>query len=234
MEGTGLGLALVTKLVDDHGGIIDLDTGPAGTHSAFSYQCKRLAKRWLTMTNSAILVADDDRSIRQVLTQALAGLDTKSGRLARSHSVAMGIEWRRSFSDHRRYYARRECIGPYSTNTKDPPRPRGYRYERSKHALDGGSSNERGAFEYLPKPFDLNELISVVDRALAEIKHATPEFTKPEAVDELPLIGRSNAMQEIYRVMARLMTTDLTVLITGQIGHRQGTCSPSFARLRRS
>ena len=54
-------------------------------------------------------------------------------------------------------------------------------------------ANERGAFEYLPKPFDLNELISVVDRALAETKGATPEFTKSEAVDELPLIGRSNA-----------------------------------------
>ena len=92
-------------------------------------------------------------------------------------------------------------------------------------------ANERGAFEYLPKPFDLNELISVVDRALAETKSAMPEFTKQEAVDELPLIGRSNAMQEIYRVMARLMTTDLTSLQANQEPARN--LSPGFTRLRK-
>ncbi|VAW17574.1 Nitrogen assimilation regulatory protein [hydrothermal vent metagenome] len=78
---------------------------------------------------------------------------------------------------------------------------------------------ERGAYEYLPKPFDLNVLLAVVARALAEPKgpaRARAEQNKDE--EALPLIGRSAAMQDIYRVLARLMKTDLTVMISGESG----------------
>src|SRR5262249_40646134 len=76
---------------------------------------------------------------------------------------------------------------------------------------------ERGAYEYLPKPFDLNELISVVGRAIAEPRRKTQRLTA-EPSEGLPLIGRCPAMQEIYRVLARLTQTDLTVMITGESG----------------
>jgi two-component system, NtrC family, nitrogen regulation response regulator GlnG len=76
---------------------------------------------------------------------------------------------------------------------------------------------ERGAFEYLPKPFDLKELTSVVQRALAS-PAARREQPQAEGSDRLPLIGRSPAMQEIYRVIARLTQTDLTVMIMGESG----------------
>jgi two-component system nitrogen regulation response regulator GlnG len=76
---------------------------------------------------------------------------------------------------------------------------------------------ERGAFDYLAKPFDLNELIGLVQRALSRAEPAEPG--DPAALAEtLPLIGRSPAMQNIYRVMARLMATDLTVMIFGESG----------------
>src|SRR5215468_5133793 len=79
-------------------------------------------------------------------------------------------------------------------------------------------ANERGPFEYLPKPFDLNELIGIVERALTQREAPSPD-AEPVANDErLPLIGRSAAMQDIYRVLARLMQTDLTVMITGESG----------------
>ena len=80
-------------------------------------------------------------------------------------------------------------------------------------------ASERGAYEYLPKPFDLKELIAIVGRALSEPKErpaASP--TKPEDSTAIPLVGRSPAMQEIYRVLARLMQTDLTVMISGKSG----------------
>ena len=78
---------------------------------------------------------------------------------------------------------------------------------------------ERGAFEYLPKPFDLNELVNVVKRALTESASSPSAVPDADDVQEnLPLIGRSPAMQEIYRVLARLMSTDLTVLINGESG----------------
>jgi len=79
-------------------------------------------------------------------------------------------------------------------------------------------ASERGAYEYLPKPFDLKELIAIVGRALSEPKERTQTAAKPEDFDQIPLVGRSPAMQEIYRVLARLMQTDLTVMISGESG----------------
>jgi two-component system nitrogen regulation response regulator GlnG len=77
-------------------------------------------------------------------------------------------------------------------------------------------ATERGAFEYLPKPFDLNELVGTVERALTQPRDV-PKAPPPEE-EAMPLIGRSPAMQEIYRVLARLMRTDLTVMIVGESG----------------
>ncbi len=78
-------------------------------------------------------------------------------------------------------------------------------------------ASERGAYEYLPKPFDLKELLAIVGRAMSEprTKRAAPE---PDDLDAMPLVGRSPAMQDIYRALARLMQSDLTVMITGESG----------------
>ncbi len=78
---------------------------------------------------------------------------------------------------------------------------------------------QRGAFEYLPKPFDLKELLSVVGRALAAPAAPAADAGLPvDADDRLPLIGRSVAMQDIYRIIARLTTADLTVMVNGESG----------------
>jgi two-component system nitrogen regulation response regulator GlnG len=80
-------------------------------------------------------------------------------------------------------------------------------------------ANEVGAYEYLPKPFDITEVLSVVGRALADAKKASPAEKKADEPGEtMPLVGRSPAMQDIYRALARLMQTDLTVMITGESG----------------
>src|SRR6201986_4764423 len=76
-------------------------------------------------------------------------------------------------------------------------------------------ASERGAYEYLPKPFDLKELIAIVGRALSEPKERPRAPVKADDFESIPLVGRSPAMQEIYRVLARLMQTDLTVMISG-------------------
>ncbi|MEE8293591.1 MAG: nitrogen regulation protein NR(I), partial [Kiloniellales bacterium] len=88
--------------------------------------------------------------------------------------------------------------------------------------LTAVKATERGAFEYLPKPFDLRELVNVVERAISE-PAAAPEKPVGDALvraeeERLPLIGRSPAMQDIYRTLARLMATDLTVMIYGESG----------------
>ncbi len=77
-------------------------------------------------------------------------------------------------------------------------------------------ATEAGAFEYLPKPFDLADL----SRAVAAALNRNPTTAEPidEADRALPLIGRSPAMQEMYRVIARVVATELTVLILGESG----------------
>jgi two-component system nitrogen regulation response regulator GlnG len=69
----------------------------------------------------------------------------------------------------------------------------------------------------LPKPFDLRELVSIVGRAMSEPKNRVRAAPNADR-DGMPLVGRSPAMQEIYRALARLMQTDLTVMLTGESG----------------
>ncbi|NWK96563.1 nitrogen regulation protein NR(I) [Sphingobium lactosutens] len=79
-------------------------------------------------------------------------------------------------------------------------------------------ATEKGAFEYLPKPFDLNELTRAVADALGTRDSAeeTEEAGLPH--DGLPLVGRSPAMQEVYRTIARVLSNDLSILVLGESG----------------
>ncbi len=77
-------------------------------------------------------------------------------------------------------------------------------------------ASETGAFEYFPKPFDLDELVEVVQQAMKPPSEGRLVDTMEE--DNLPLVGRSQAMQEVYRMIARLLRNDLSVLILGESG----------------
>ncbi|TPG14279.1 nitrogen regulation protein NR(I) [Sphingomonas oligophenolica] len=81
-------------------------------------------------------------------------------------------------------------------------------------------ATEAGAYEYLPKPFDLDDLIRAVAGATARTSTATDADSETSPADDsaLPLIGRSPAMQDVYRVIARVVSNDLTVLISGESG----------------
>jgi two-component system, NtrC family, nitrogen regulation response regulator GlnG len=79
-------------------------------------------------------------------------------------------------------------------------------------------ASETGAYEYLPKPFDLTELLNIVNRALAEPRRARNDHRLEDQPESMPLVGRSHAMQDIYRMLARMMQTDLTVMISGESG----------------
>ena len=79
------------------------------------------------------------------------------------------------------------------------------------------AATERGAFDYLPKPFDLDELVSLVKRALKS-KEMGPETIEDADGEANFLIGRSAKMQEVYRSMARVARTELTILILGESG----------------
>jgi two-component system, NtrC family, nitrogen regulation response regulator GlnG len=169
---------------------------------------------------SSILIADDDRAIRTVLSQALGRL----GHDVRTTGNAATL-WR-WVSDGEGDLVITDVVMPDENGLDLVPRIKKLRPElriivmsAQNTLLTAVKATERGAFEYLPKPFDLRELVSVVQRALTA-PHAGPPVQAPNGEDDetLPLIGRSPAMQEIYRVLARLMGTDLTVMISGESG----------------
>ena len=92
-----------------------------------------------------------------------------------------------------------------------------HRHERAKYLHDRDQGVRARRLDYPPKPFDLRERVSIVGRAMSEPKNRVG--TAPNAdLDGMPLVRRSPAMQEIYRALARLMQTDLTVMITGESG----------------
>src|SRR5579875_1765035 len=166
-----------------------------------------------------VLVADDDRSIRTVLTQALG----RSGYQVRSTGNAATL-WR-WVEDGQGDLVITDVVMPDENGLDLIPRIRRVRPELRVVVMSAQSTlttavkaAQRGAFEYLPKPFDLEELIAVVGRALTASPEAAPRRAAPAEDDALPLIGRSQAMQEIYRVIARLTTADLTVMINGESG----------------
>ena len=77
-------------------------------------------------------------------------------------------------------------------------------------------ASESEAFEYFPKPFDLEELVRAVGQAVA--RRGAPAVADDEPAQGLPFIGRSPAMQAVYRMITRVLRNDLTVLVTGESG----------------
>ena len=169
---------------------------------------------------ATILLADDDQSIRTVLSQALA----REGYDVRASGTASGL-WR-WIEQGEGDLVITDVVMPDENGLDLIPRIRKLRPDLRIIVMSAQSTlltavraSESGAFDYLPKPFDLRALLSSVGRALAEPE---AEGEDPEAAQQpeetLPLVGRSPAMQEIYRTIARLVPTDLTVMITGESG----------------
>ncbi|WP_374448707.1 nitrogen regulation protein NR(I) [Stella sp.] len=171
------------------------------------------------MAGATILVADDDRAIRTVLSQALGRL----GHDVRTTGNAATL-WR-WVEEGEGDLVITDVVMPDENGLDLVPRIKKLRPElriivmsAQNTLLTAVKATERGAFEYLPKPFDLRELVATVERALTQPKPPAATDDLPDGDEQLPLIGRSPAMQEIYRVLARLMGTDLTVMIFGESG----------------
>jgi two-component system nitrogen regulation response regulator GlnG len=167
-----------------------------------------------------ILVADDDAAIRTVLNQALS----RAGYAVRLTSSAATL-WRWA-SEGEGDLIITDVVMPDENAFDLLPRIKRARPDLPIIVMSAQNTfmtairaSERGAYEYLPKPFDLKELIAIIGRALSEPK-AKPGNEAPaeEPGEQIPLVGRSAAMQDIYRVLARLMQTDLTVMIAGESG----------------
>jgi two-component system nitrogen regulation response regulator GlnG len=168
-----------------------------------------------------ILIADDDSSIRLVLSQAF----TRLGYQVRATGNATTLlKW---VSEGEGDLVVTDVMMPDENVFDVLPR---IRKERPKlpvivmsaqnTLLTAVSAAEVGAFEYVSKPFDLDDMTSAARRALARPADAEASKAQARAVrdERLPLIGRSGPMQDVYRTIARLVGADLTVLILGESG----------------
>jgi len=170
------------------------------------------------MASGNILIADDDAAIRTVLSQVLS----RAGYEVRVTGVASTL-WRWVQAGEGDLIIT-DVVMPDENAFDLLPRIKKLRPDlpiivmsAQNTLMTAIKASEGGAYDYLPKPFDLKDLVAIVGRALSQPKARMTRETHEE-IEGMPLVGRSPAMQEIYRTLARLMQTDLTVMITGESG----------------
>jgi len=169
------------------------------------------------MRKGMILIADDDSAIRTVLGQALS----RAGYDVRTTGTAAGLwQW---VAGGEGDVAITDVVLPDESGFDLLPRIKRARPDlpvvvmsARNTILTAISAAERGAFDYLPKPFDLKDLTALVGRAMSA--RGRKRETDAQSDDSLPIVGRSPAMQEIYRAIGRLTQSDLTVTISGESG----------------
>lgn len=175
------------------------------------------------MSKPTILVAEDDAAIRLVISQTL----TADGYTVRTTGSPEALQrWLRNgegdavITD---VYLEDDCMFDFMPSMRlERPELPFIVMSGQNTILTAASAAEHGAFDYLPKPFDIEVLSNLVARALKKsktgIRKIDRETRKAERDAILPLIGRSETMQDVYRVVSRVMNTDLTVLIDGEAG----------------
>ncbi len=175
--------------------------------------------------DGTILVADDDRTIRTVLTQAL----TRAG--CKVHATSSLTTLMRWVSEGKGDAVISDVVMPDGNGLEMLPKIAQDRpglpvivISAQNTIMTAIKAAEAEAFDYLPKPFDLPDLMKRTARALEQRttlnrKAAADDSAEIDAErDDLPMIGRTPVMQALYRTVARVMNTDLPVLIWGESG----------------
>jgi two-component system nitrogen regulation response regulator GlnG len=175
----------------------------------------------MTAPTQKILIADDDAGVRLVLSQAFTRLGYE---VRATGNAATLLKW---VTDGDGDLVITDVVMPDENVFEVLPRIRKLRprlpvivMSAQNTLLTAISAAEVGVFDYMPKPFDLDDMAAVAKRALA--RPADKEAVKAQVLalrdERLPLIGRSAPMQEVYRTISRLVGADLTVLILGESG----------------
>lgn len=174
--------------------------------------------------DGTVLVADDDRTIRTVLTQAL----TRAG--CKVHATSSLVTLMRWVDEGKGDLVISDVVMPDGNGLDTLPLITERRpglpviiISAQNTIMTAIQATEKEAYDYLPKPFDLPDLMKRAARALDQKRRAPvaargTETAPPASGEDLPMVGRTPAMQALYRLVARVMNTDLTVLVTGESG----------------
>jgi two-component system nitrogen regulation response regulator GlnG len=169
--------------------------------------------------DGTVLVADDDRTIRTVLTQAF----TRAG--CKVHATSSLVTLMRWVEEGKGDLVISDVIMPDGNGLEQLPKIALARpglpvivISAQNNIMTAIQAAEADAYDYLPKPFDLPDLMKRAARALEVKPRAAAISQNDEHSDDLPLVGRTAAMQTLYRLVARVMNTPLSVLVTGESG----------------
>ena len=171
-----------------------------------------------------VIVVDDDRTIRVVISTALS----RAGYNVKSSGTAAGM-WRLIESDFADVLITDvglpdgDALDILPKLQKKMPRLKIIVMSARTTLLTAVRAEKKGAFDYLPKPFDLDELLNLVSNTFfsneAKALNTEGVINIPKTIyDAGPIIGKSIVMQEIYKLISRLVDSDLTVLISGESG----------------
>jgi len=170
--------------------------------------------------DGTILVADDDRTIRTVLTQALTRAGCKVRATGSVNTLWRWVEEGEGdvvISDVNMPDGDGLDLLPL-IKRKRPDLPV-IIISAQNTVMTAIKASEQGAYDYLPKPFDLKELLAKVSKAFARQSQVSNVMASDsEKRHDLPLIGSAPLMQEVYRLLARVLNTDLSTMVTGESG----------------
>lgn len=169
---------------------------------------------------STILLVDDDPAVRTVVSRALS----RAGHEVEATATASGLF--RLLQSGRGDVLVTDVMLPDANGIELLPQVRQARPDLPVIVISAQNTivtavraNDGGAFDYLPKPFDLNALTAAVGAAIEVGRTRTKPAPGPaERAEAMPIIGRSVVMQEVYRIIARVVKTELPVLVLGESG----------------
>jgi two-component system nitrogen regulation response regulator GlnG len=173
--------------------------------------------------DGTILVADDDRTIRTVLTQAL----TRAG--CKVHATSSLTTVMRGVAEGKGDVVISDVMMPDGNGLEMLPKIHEDRpgmpvivISAQNTIMTAIKASEADAYDYLPKPFDLPDLMKRTSRALTARQGpaggARDASESEQSREDLPMVGKTAVMQNLYRLVARVMNTDIPVLITGESG----------------
>ncbi|ROR98869.1 Fis family nitrogen metabolism transcriptional regulator NtrC [Sinobacterium caligoides] len=170
-------------------------------------------------TQSNVWVVDDDRSIRWVLEKALNQADIHTTSFDCAEAVCRQLPKERPdviISDIRMPgIDGLELLGRIHQTYPNLPVIITTAHSDLESAV---ASYQSGAFEYLPKPFDIDETVAMTKRALVHSREQQTEVVEEEMIVNTEIIGEAPAMQEVFRAIGRLSHSNITVLINGSSG----------------
>lgn len=173
------------------------------------------------MSKGYVWVVDDDSSIRWVMEKTLSSANIKCETYADGESVLMALE--REVPDVLVSDIRMpgidglELLKQVQRDYPDLP----VIIMTAHSDLDAAvNAYQKGAFEYLPKPFDIDETLTLVERAIAHShENKRDQLSSEDAPADTPeIIGEAPAMQEVFRAIGRLSRSSISVLINGESG----------------